>query len=34
VYKRPVVVEKLRWRRSMCAEEFAYLRARTTRARR
>jgi 5-methyltetrahydropteroyltriglutamate--homocysteine methyltransferase len=32
VFKRPVVVEKLRWRRSMCAEEFAYLRARTARA--
>ncbi|HEX9899263.1 MAG TPA: methionine synthase, partial [Candidatus Methylomirabilis sp.] len=31
VFKRPVVVEKLRWRRSMCAEEFAYLRARTAR---
>ncbi len=31
VFKRPVVVEKLRWRRSMCAEEFVYLRARTTR---
>ena len=30
VFKRPVVVEKLRWRRSMCGEEFAYLRARTT----
>jgi 5-methyltetrahydropteroyltriglutamate--homocysteine methyltransferase len=29
VFKRPVVVEKLRWRRSMCAEEFVYLRART-----
>lgn len=28
VYKRPVVVERLRWRRSMCAEEFAYLRSR------
>jgi 5-methyltetrahydropteroyltriglutamate--homocysteine methyltransferase len=27
--KRPVVVEKLRWRRSMCGEEFTYLRART-----
>src|SRR6476469_8793685 len=27
--KRPVVVEKLRWRRSMCAEEYIYLRART-----
>ncbi len=32
VFKRPVVVEKLRWRRSMCAEEFVYLRARATRA--
>jgi 5-methyltetrahydropteroyltriglutamate--homocysteine methyltransferase len=31
VFKRPVVVEKLRWRRSMCAEEFVYLRARTAR---
>jgi 5-methyltetrahydropteroyltriglutamate--homocysteine methyltransferase len=31
VFKRPVVVERLRWRRSMCAEEFVYLRARTTR---
>ena len=31
VFQRPVVVEKLRWRRSMCAEEFAYLRARTAR---
>jgi 5-methyltetrahydropteroyltriglutamate--homocysteine methyltransferase len=31
VFKRPVVVEKLRWRRSMCAEEFVYLRARATR---
>ena len=27
--RRPVVVEKLRWRRSMCAEEWSYLRART-----
>jgi len=26
VFKRPVVVEKLRWRRSMCAEEWTYLR--------
>lgn len=26
---RPVVVEKLRWRHSMCAEEWVYLRART-----
>jgi methionine synthase II (cobalamin-independent) len=31
VFKRPVVVEKLRWRRSMCAEEWSYLRARTRR---
>lgn len=31
VFKRPVVVDKLRWRRSMCGEEFAYLRARATR---
>ncbi len=31
VFKRPVVVDKLRWRRSMCAEEFVYLRARTAR---
>jgi 5-methyltetrahydropteroyltriglutamate--homocysteine methyltransferase len=31
VFKRPVVVEKLRWRHSMCAEEWTYLRARTTR---
>src|SRR2546427_4045267 len=30
VFKRPVVVDKLRWRRSMCGEEFTYLRARTT----
>ncbi len=29
VFKRPVVVEKLRWRRSMCAEELTYLHART-----
>jgi len=27
VFKRPVVVEKLRWRRNMCAEEFVFLRA-------
>jgi 5-methyltetrahydropteroyltriglutamate--homocysteine methyltransferase len=32
VYQRPVVVEKLRWRRSMCGEEFAYLRGWTARA--
>jgi len=31
VFKRPVVVDRLRWRRSMCAEEFTYVRARTTR---
>jgi len=31
IFKRPVVVEKLRWRRSMCAEEFVYLRARARR---
>ena len=30
VLKRPVVVERLRWRRSMCAEEWVYLRAKTT----
>jgi 5-methyltetrahydropteroyltriglutamate--homocysteine methyltransferase len=30
IFKRPVVVEKLRWRRSMCGEELAYLRARAT----
>src|SRR6266568_4714660 len=30
VYKRPVVVEKLQWRRSMCAEEWVYLRSRKT----
>jgi 5-methyltetrahydropteroyltriglutamate--homocysteine methyltransferase len=29
-FRRPVVVERLRWRRSMCAEEFTYLRARAT----
>src|SRR5262245_29979687 len=28
VFKRPVVVERLKWRRSMCAEEWVYLRAR------
>jgi 5-methyltetrahydropteroyltriglutamate--homocysteine methyltransferase len=30
-FRRPVVVERLRWRRSMCAEEFSYLRARARR---
>jgi 5-methyltetrahydropteroyltriglutamate--homocysteine methyltransferase len=29
--RRPVVVEKLRWRRQMSAEEFTYLRGRTSR---
>ncbi|WP_376794203.1 cobalamin-independent methionine synthase II family protein [Thermogemmatispora sp.] len=28
VMRRPVVVERLRWRRSMCGEEWVYLRAR------
>jgi len=28
VLKRPVVVEPLRWKRSMCAEEWVYLRSR------
>ncbi len=28
--RRPVVVEKLRWRRHMCVEEWTYLRARTS----
>jgi 5-methyltetrahydropteroyltriglutamate--homocysteine methyltransferase len=31
LFPRPLVVERLRWRRSMCAEEFVYLRARTAR---
>lgn len=31
VFRRPVVVEKLRWRRSMCGEEWTYLRAKTAR---
>ncbi|HEY1354549.1 MAG TPA: cobalamin-independent methionine synthase II family protein [Ktedonobacteraceae bacterium] len=30
VLKRPVVVEKLKWRRSMCAEEWVYLRSHTS----
>jgi 5-methyltetrahydropteroyltriglutamate--homocysteine methyltransferase len=30
VYKRPVVVEPLKWRRSMCTEEWVYFRSRTT----
>ena len=31
VFKRPVVVEKLKWRRSMCAEEWVYLRSQSKR---
>src|SRR5438445_9577741 len=31
VLKRPVMVEKLRWKRSMCAEEWVYLRSRKAR---
>ncbi len=31
VLKRPVVVEKLQWRRSMCGEEWVYLRSRASR---
>ncbi len=31
IYKRPVVVEKLQWRRSMCGEEWVYLRSHTSR---
>lgn len=30
VLKRPVIVEKLSWKRSMCAEEWVYLRAHKT----
>src|SRR5947207_9514839 len=30
VLKRPVVVEKLSWRRSMCSEEWVYFRSRTS----
>lgn len=30
VLKRPVVMEKLQWKRSMCAEEWVYLRSRKT----
>jgi 5-methyltetrahydropteroyltriglutamate--homocysteine methyltransferase len=32
VLKRPVVVDRLRWRRSMCGEEWVYVRARTSHA--
>src|SRR5437773_6362027 len=32
VFKRPVVVERLKWRRSMCSEEWVYLRSRKTHA--
>ena len=31
VLRRPVVVERLRWRRSMCAEEWTFVRATTNR---
>ncbi len=31
VLKRPVVVEKLRWKHSMCSEEWVYLRAKSQR---
>jgi 5-methyltetrahydropteroyltriglutamate--homocysteine methyltransferase len=31
IVKRPVVVERLQWRRSMCAEEWVYMRARASR---
>ncbi len=31
VLKRPVVVEKLQWKRSMCSEEWVYLRSRKAR---
>jgi 5-methyltetrahydropteroyltriglutamate--homocysteine methyltransferase len=31
VLKRPVVVERLRWTRSMCGEEWVYLRSRASR---
>jgi 5-methyltetrahydropteroyltriglutamate--homocysteine methyltransferase len=31
VLQRPVVVEKLQWKRSMCSEEWVYLRARKSR---
>src|SRR5579863_4702078 len=30
VLKRPVVVEKLQWKRSMCSEEWVYFRSRST----
>jgi len=30
VFKRPVVVEKLQWKRSMCTEEWVYLRSRAS----
>src|SRR5437899_6132456 len=32
VLKRPVVVERLQWKRSMCSEEWVYLRSRKTHA--
>src|SRR5262249_40441750 len=32
IHHSPVVVERLKWRRNMCAEEWVYLRARTAHA--
>jgi 5-methyltetrahydropteroyltriglutamate--homocysteine methyltransferase len=31
IVRRPVVVERLQWRRSMCAEEWVYMRSRASR---
>jgi len=31
VVKRPVVIERLQWQRSMCSEEWVYLRSRASR---
>ncbi len=31
IFKRPVVVERLQWKRSMCSEEWVYLRSRASR---
>lgn len=31
IVRRPIAVEKLHWKRNMCAEEFTYLRTRTNR---
>jgi 5-methyltetrahydropteroyltriglutamate--homocysteine methyltransferase len=32
IVKRPVVIERLQWQRSMCAEEWVYLRSRASRS--